>query len=128
MVCKNREITHRNDDVDVHQLLKKPEELLVRLPDRWRDYAQDRTGGKASAFMPAGLTYPVQRGVNKRLEAVPEDGKGTSFPLMKDQYLDRYPTVEAVNLTFDIGQEVAQRNPEYSAALSCAMDEWETGR
>lgn len=124
MARQNKEFEHPIIDVDVHQRWRQPEELLDRLPGRWREYAQGRTGGKAAAFMPAGLTYPVQRGVNKRLEAVPEDGKGTSFQLMKEQYLDRYPTVEAVNLTFDIGQDVAQRNPEYSAALSCAMNDW----
>ncbi|UUT34699.1 amidohydrolase family protein [Microbacterium elymi] len=111
-------------DVDVHQRWRRSTELLDRLPARWRDYAVSRTGGIATAFVPAGLTYPFQRGVNKRLEAVPEDGMGTSFELMKSQYLDQYPSVEAVNLTFDIGQEVAQRNPEYSAVLSTAMNDW----
>lgn len=111
-------------DVDVHQRWRRSVEILDRLPTRWRDYAVSRTGGIVTAFMPAGLTYPFQRGVNKRLESVPEDGMGTSFELMKSQYLDEYPSVEAVNLTYDIGQEVAQRNPEYSAVLSSAMNDW----
>ena len=114
-------------DVDVHQRWRQSEELLDLLPEKWRRYALGRTGGKPAALMPAGLSYPFHRGVNKRLEAVPEDGKGTSFELMKQQYLDQYPSVEIVNLTFDVGQEVAQRNPEYSAALAHAMNDWVAG-
>ncbi|NDK31974.1 amidohydrolase family protein [Nesterenkonia haasae] len=117
-------LEHPIIDVDVHQRWRSPEEVVDHLPEKWRSYATGRTGGKTTALMPAGLTYPFHRGVNKRLEAVPEDGKGTSFPLMKEQYLDRYPSVEVVNLTFDIGQEVAQRNPEFSAALTTAMNDW----
>lgn len=124
MTDPTRVFEHSIIDVDVHQRWRRTDELLSRLPARWREYATGRTGGAATAFVPAGLSYPFHRGVNKRLEAVPEDGMGTSFELMKTQYLDAYPSVEAVNLTFDIGQEVAQRNPEYSAALSSAMNDW----
>ncbi|UBH05328.1 amidohydrolase [Leucobacter sp. Psy1] len=111
-------------DVDVHQRWRQSDEVLETLPEKWRSYAESRTGGRMTALVPAGLTYPFHRGVNKRLEALPEDGRGTSFALMKEQYLDKYPSVEAVNLTFDIGQEMAQRNPEFSAALATAMNDW----
>jgi uncharacterized protein len=104
-------------DVDVHQRWRRVDELVDRLPKRWRDHVRSRTGGPSAAFMPAGLTYPFHRGVNKRLEALPEDGFGTDFELMRRQHLDAYP-VEIVNLSFDIGHEVAQRNPEFSAAIA----------
>jgi uncharacterized protein len=112
-------------DVDVHQRWTSPAELLDRLPARWRDYALDRSGGARAAVLPAGLTYPFHRGVNKRLEALPEDGLETEFEVMRRQHLDVYP-IEVVNLTFNIGQEVAQRNPVFGAAIASAMNDWVT--
>lgn len=110
-------------DVDVHQRWRSPDELLERLPTRWREHILARTGGPRAALMPAGLAYPFQRGVNKRIEAVPEDGLGTSFEKMREQLLDAFP-IEIVNLSFDIGHEVAQRNPYLGAAIARAMNEW----
>jgi predicted TIM-barrel fold metal-dependent hydrolase len=110
-------------DVDVHQRWRSTEELVDRLPRRWREYIRARTGGPRAALMPAGLTYPFQRGVNKRLEALPDDGLGTSYELMRSQHLDPYP-IEVANLSFDIGHEVAQRNPEFGAAIARAMNDW----
>ena len=109
-------------DVDVHQRWRAPEEILDRLPARWRDYALARTGGAQAALFPAGLTYPFHRGVNKRLDAVP-DGTETEFELMRRQYLDAHP-IELVNLNFNIGQDVAQRNPEFGTAIARAMNDW----
>ncbi|MQA09566.1 MAG: amidohydrolase family protein [Pseudonocardiaceae bacterium] len=110
-------------DIDVHQRWRTVDELIDRLPQRWRDYVLARGGGPRAALMPAGLSYPFQRGVNKRLEAVPEDGLGTDFELMRSQHLDAYP-IELVNLSFDIGHEVTQRNPVFSAAIARAMNDW----
>lgn len=110
-------------DVDVHQRWRSPDELTDRLPKRWRDYVQGRTGGPRAALMPAGIAYPFQRGVNRRLDAVPADGFGTDYDLLRLQHLDAYP-VEIVNLSFDIGHEVAQRNPEFGAAIARAMNDW----
>ena len=111
-------------DVDVHERWRRVDEVMHRLPERWRTLLESRSGGVRASLMPSGLSYPFQRGVNKRLEALPEDGQGTSFELMKSQYLDRYPSVEAINLAFDIGHEVSQRNPEFSVALATAMNDW----
>jgi len=110
-------------DVDVHQRWRSTDELVERLPRRWRAYVRDRTGGPRAALMPAGLTYPFQRGVNKRLEALPEDGLGTSYELMRAQHLDPHP-IEVANLSFDIGHEVARHNPQFAAAIARAMNDW----
>ena len=110
-------------DVDVHERWRSVTEIVDRLPRRWREHLHGLTGGPRAALMPAGVSYPFQRGVNKRLDALPPDGLGTDFELMRAQLLDRYP-IEVANLSFDIGQEVAQRDPDLGAALARAMNDW----
>ncbi|MQA87924.1 MAG: amidohydrolase family protein [Streptosporangiales bacterium] len=110
-------------DVDVHARWRNGAEIVERLPKRWRDFVAASPDGPRGALMPAGVSYPFQRGVNKRLDAVPKDGLGTSYELLRAQLLDPYP-IEVVNLGFDIGQEVAQHNPYFAAAIARAMNEW----
>lgn len=112
-------------DVDVHQRWQSTTEIVERLPERWRRYVEGLPEGAQSAFMPAGASYPFQRGVNRRLDALREDNF-RAFPdydMFRRQLLDPYP-FEVANLTFDIGQEVAQKNPYFSAAIAAAMNDW----
>lgn len=112
-------------DVDVHERWRSPTEIVERLPERWRSYVDRLPEGARAALMPAGLTYPFQRGVNKRLDALPEDGfrSGPDYELLRQQLLDPHP-IQYANLSFDIGQEVAQKNPYFAAAIARAMNDW----
>jgi uncharacterized protein len=111
-------------DVDVHQRWRNPGEIIERLPRRWRDYVEASREGARTALAPAGVSYPFQRGVNKRLDAFPKDGApGSDFETFRRQHLDRHP-VEVANLSFDIGQEVAQHNPDLGVAVARAMNDW----
>jgi uncharacterized protein len=111
-------------DVDIHQRWRAPQEILERLPRRWREYVAASPTGARTALLPAGATYPFQRGVNKRLDALPEDGATiTDYSKLRSQLLDPY-NVEVANLTFDIGQEVCRNNPYLSGAIARAMNDW----
>lgn len=111
-------------DVDVHQRWRSQAEIVGRLPRRWREYLQASPDGVRNALAPAGISYPFQRGVNKRLDTFPEEGPpGSDFETFRRQLLDRYP-VEVANLSFDIGQEVAQHNPHLAVAIAQAMNDW----
>lgn len=110
-------------DVDVHERWRSGTEIVERLPKRWREYVDGSPDGARGVLMPAGVSYPFQRGVNKRLDALPPDGLGTSYELLRAQLLDPYH-VEVANLGFDIGQEVAQHNPYLAAAVAQAMNDW----
>jgi predicted TIM-barrel fold metal-dependent hydrolase len=111
-------------DVDVHERWRSPAEIVERLPRRWRDLVNASPDGARQLLMPAGISYPFQRGVNKRMDAYPTDGApGTDFETFRRQLLDRC-RVEVANLTFDIGQEVAQPNPYLGMAIASAMNDW----
>lgn len=112
-------------DVDVHERWKSASEILERLPARWRRYAEGLSDGTRTALMPAGVTYPFQRGVNKRLESLTPEGfrSGPDYELFRAQLLDPHP-IEYANLSYDIGQEVAQKNPYFASAIASAMNDW----
>jgi uncharacterized protein len=110
-------------DVDIHERWRSGAEIVDRLPARWREYVAASPDGPRGLLMPAGVSYPFQRGVNRRLDTLPPDGLGTSYELLRSQLLDPYD-VEVANLRFDIGQEVAQHNPYLAAAIARAMNDW----
>lgn len=112
-------------DVDVHERWQSAAEIIERMPRRWQEYVEGLDGGTRAALMPAGLTYPFQRGIGKRLEALPPDGwrSGPDYEMLRDQLLDPHPIAYA-NLAFDIGQEVTQKNPYFASAIASAMNDW----
>jgi len=111
-------------DCDVHHKWKNEGEFLQYLPREWREYVEH---GRIP-IEPATVHYPFPFGTNKRLDAFPDDGPpGSSYELLRSQLLDRVNIDRAV-LSFDVGQEVANPNPYFAAALARAQNDWSVDR
>jgi hypothetical protein len=111
-------------DCDVHHRWKTEAEFLHYLPKNWRDYVEH--GG--IPLDPAALHYPFPFGTNKRLDTFPDEGPpGSSYELLRQQLLDRL-NIERAVLCFDVGQEVANANPYFAAALARAQNDWSIER
>ena len=111
-------------DCDVHVNFATDEDLLSRLPRRWRDYAYMPGGGRSVSLHSASIDTGHPTGTNKRLDAFPETGHdaGSDYKTMCEQLLDPHRVETAVFLT-DVGLS-AIANEEFAAAACRAWNDW----
>ncbi len=106
-------------DCDIHPSLKSPSALHPYLSERWQRH-HDTIGG--TGFW--GSYYPRANLNAARTDAWPPSGlpPGADLDFMREQLLDAY------DLDYGVLQPLlgagAQRNLEYGAALSHAINEW----
>jgi predicted TIM-barrel fold metal-dependent hydrolase len=111
-------------DCDIHP--KAPlEELRPFLAKRWCDYL-DTYGVRSRHGFAKGYPYPKGTPQAARRDAWPPGGglPGSNLDFMRAQHLDHYGIEFGVmNPLSPSGQ--GEQNPEFSAALASAMNEWQ---
>src|SRR5690242_11620500 len=107
-------------DCDIHPALKSPKALHPYLSERWRRH-RDTIGVRGFA----GSYYPRANPNAARTDAWPPSGlpPGSDLDFMREQLLDAW------DMDYGVLQPLlgaaAQRNLEYSAALSSAINDWQ---
>lgn len=111
-------------DTDVHQSWRTTADLWPYMEQPWRDLANGTHGGSLNIIPPYRFSYRPAHGGVRPETAPPEGGNpGSSYPLMRDQLLDRYDIERAV-LCFDSGRNNALPNPYFAQAVVRAMNDW----
>ncbi|MFR9805278.1 amidohydrolase family protein [Pseudonocardia sp. RS010] len=106
-------------DCDVHHSWSSQEELIPYIAPEWRDYL------RSAPVKAQSMHYPFAFGTNKQLDSYGPNGElpGTSYEVLRDQLLDGIGVTHAV-LQYDVGEEMAHRNPFLAAAVSRAANDW----
>ncbi len=111
-------------DCDIHPTQKRPEDLHPFLPKRWVAHMQS-FGPHMRQSLIGQLNYPRMTANGMRVDAQPPDGPaGSSLEMLRAQHLDK--------LDIDAGMLIAlgrggmeERNPDFAAALSTALNDWQ---
>lgn len=115
-------------DCDIHPIFSTPGEILPFLPQRWQEHTRT-FGGFYRQAMADSLSHPRMSPEVARADAFPPDGSppGSSLAFMREQLLDAYGF--AYGLLMPLGRGPSnQRNLEYGAALSHALNEWQIAK
>jgi predicted TIM-barrel fold metal-dependent hydrolase len=111
-------------DCDVHPAVRFDADLNPWLPERWRSYRAEY-GTSRRLGMQAGPAFPKSQPNASRRDAYPPEGgrQGSSLSFMQQQHLDTNNVALGILNPLGSGQGVS--NPEFSAALCHATNEWE---
>jgi hypothetical protein len=112
-------------DCDVHNAVPNDAALHPYLSARWKRH-NELFGSHTTRPFRKGFRYPkITPGGGARVDAWPASGAlpGSDLDLMREQLLDLYNVDVAVLNT--LHQGVEQRNEDYAAALSRAVNEWQ---
>ncbi len=111
-------------DCDIHPAFKKPSDLYPFLPARWRDH-MITFGEHLRQGLSGQLAWPRMSASGLRVDAFPEDGPpGSDLELMRRQHLD--PNSVEVGMLMQLSKGgMEERNLEFAAALSHAINEWQ---
>ena len=106
-------------DGDIHPALASPKSLDPYLSQHWRAHRQQLSG-----FSYSGATYPRANPNAARVDSWPPNGQppGSDLNFMREQLLDEWD-IEVGVLQPLLGAG-AQRNLEYGAAMSHAINDW----
>jgi uncharacterized protein len=112
-------------DVDVHHNWQSAQDIVNRLPRKWRDYVTGpgKNGPMPITPTPRGMQHPG--GTNKRLDTFPPGGgpPASDYETLAKQLLDLH-NIERCVLIFENELMPAVSNPDYSLALLAAAHDW----
>ncbi|MFT8245098.1 amidohydrolase family protein [Roseomonas sp. BN140053] len=113
-------------DCDIHPSLRTPADLDRYMPARWVDYARTFGGALRQPFSRAGLYPRNNRDGGARLDAKPPTGgpSGSDLAFMRTQHLDPNNIEVGILQPFQ-PQTVAQRNQDFAAAYTAAVNDWQ---
>ena len=111
-------------DCDIHPAFRKPSDLYPFLPARWREH-MITFGEHLRQGLSGQLAWPRMTASGLRVDAFPEDGPpGSDLELMRRQHLD--PNGVEVGMLMQLSKGgMEERNLEFAAALSHAINEWQ---
>jgi hypothetical protein len=111
-------------DCDIHPAKRSERDLDPWLPEQWRGHRASFGIGRRLG-MAAGPAYPKSQPNASRRDAYPPEGgrQGSSLSFMQAQHLDPNNVTLGILNPLDAGQGVS--NPELSAALCHATNEWQ---
>jgi predicted TIM-barrel fold metal-dependent hydrolase len=111
-------------DCDIHPAVRFESDLDPWLPERWQRYRAEY-GASRRLGMAAGPAYPKSQPNASRRDAYPPEGgrQGSSLSFMQHQHLDANNVALGILNPLGSGQGVS--NPELSAAICHATNEWE---
>jgi predicted TIM-barrel fold metal-dependent hydrolase len=112
-------------DCDIHPYMKKPSELHEFLSKQWLEHLKEIGARNTRVFM-GGPSYPrISPGSGMRADAWPKDGSrpGSDLALLQEQCLDRYGI--AYGMLMVVGTGATERNPDFAAAMSSALNDWQ---
>jgi len=111
-------------DCDIHPAFKKPTDLYPFLSARWREH-MTTFGEHLRQGLSGQLAWPRMTAAGQRVDAFPEDGPpGSDLELMRRQHLDTNGVEVGMLMQLSKGG-MEERNVEFGAALSHAINEWQ---
>ena len=111
-------------DGDIHPAFRSPSDILPFLPARWREHMQTY-GEYWRQGLSGQLSYPRMMASGMRADAFPEQGPpGSDLKLMQQQHLDANG-VKIGNLVALSRGGMEERNLDFAAALSRAVNDWQ---
>jgi uncharacterized protein len=111
-------------DGDIHPAFRQVSDLHPFLPARWREHLQTY-GEHLRQGLSGQLAYPRMMASGMRADAFPEQGPpGSDLELMRRQHLDANG-VEVGNLVALSRGGMEERNLDFAAALSQAVNDWQ---
>src|SRR2546429_7961380 len=111
-------------DCDIHPAFRSPAELHPFLPARWREH-MITFGEHVRHGLTGQLPYPRMMAAGMRIDSFPEQGPpGSDLELMRVQHLDANGVEVGMLMPLSrAGME--ERNLDYAAALSSAVNDWQ---
>ena len=112
-------------DCDIHPAFRKPSDLYPFLPARWREH-MTTFGEHLRQGLSGQLAWPRMHAYGMRADAFPEQGgpPGSDLELMRRQHLDANGVEHGMLMQLSKGG-MEERNLEFAAALSHAINEWQ---
>ena len=111
-------------DCDIHPAFRKPSDLYPFLPAQWREH-MITFGEHLRQGLSGQLAWPRMSASGLRVDAFPEDGPpGSNLDLMRRQHLDANGVEVGMLMQLSKGG-MEERNLEFAAALSHAINEWQ---
>src|SRR5882672_3342623 len=111
-------------DCDIHPAYRTPADLHPFLPARWREH-MTTFGEHLRQGLSGQLAWPRMMAAGMRIDAFPEDGPpGSDLELMRRQHLDANGVEYGMLMQLSKGG-MEERNLEFAAALSHAINEWQ---
>src|ERR1700704_536783 len=111
-------------DCDIHPAFRKPSDLYPFLPAQWREH-MITFGEHLRQGLSGQLAWPRMTASGLRVDAFPEDGPpGSDLELMRRQHLDLNGVEVGMLMQLSKGG-MEERNLEFAAALSHAINEWQ---
>ena len=111
-------------DCDIHPAQKSAEAFYPYLEKRWIEH-METFGTSIRQALVRQLAYPRMTANGMRADAKPEVGPpGSSLEMLREQHLDRLD-IEIGHLIALGGCGMDERNPEFSAALARAANDWQ---
>jgi predicted TIM-barrel fold metal-dependent hydrolase len=112
-------------DCDIHPAFRKPSDLYPFLPARWREH-MTTFGEHLRQGLSGQLAWPRMHAYGMRADAFPEQGgpPGSDLELMRRQHLDANGVEHGMLMQLSKGG-MEERNLEFAAALSHAINDWQ---
>src|SRR5712671_6083488 len=111
-------------DCDIHPAMRKPSDLYPFLPARWREH-MTMFGEHLRQGLSGQLAWPRMTASGLRTDAFPDDGPpGSDLELMRRQHLDANGVEVGMLMQLSKGG-MEERNLEFAAALSRAVNNWQ---
>jgi uncharacterized protein len=111
-------------DCDIHPAFRKPSDLYPFLPARWREH-MTTFGEHLRQGLSGQLAWPRMMAAGMRVDAFPEEGPpGSDLTLMRRQHLDANGVEYGMLMQLSRGG-MEERNLEFAAALSHAINDWQ---
>jgi uncharacterized protein len=111
-------------DCDIHPAFRKPSDLYPFLPARWREH-MTTFGEHLRQGLSGQLAWPRMMAAGMRVDAFPEEGPpGSDLTLMRRQHLDANGVEYGMLMQLSRGG-MEERNLEFAAALSQAINDWQ---
>jgi len=113
-------------DCDVHPYVKSAEDFDPFLSKRWLEHKRT-IGNRSRAGLGKTSMYPrISPGAGMRMDSWPKGGghPGSDLPMMQEQLLDLFDVAYGL-LAPLVGGAGGERNVEFGAAMSTAVNEWQ---
>ena len=111
-------------DCDIHPAFRKPSDLYPFMAARWREHMAT-FGEHLRQGLSGQLQWPRMMAAGLRVDAFPEEGPpGSDLELMRRQHLDANGVEYGMLMQLSKGG-MEERNLEFAAALSHAINEWQ---
>jgi predicted TIM-barrel fold metal-dependent hydrolase len=111
-------------DCDIHPAFRRPSDLHPFLPARWREH-MSTFGEHLRQGLSGQLAWPRMMAAGMRVDAFPDEGPpGSDLALMRRQHLDANGVEYGMLMQLSRGG-MEERNLDFAAALSTAVNDWQ---